>query len=74
MALPGLSRIPLSDGVPPIRPAAHRSYFPDKSTRTISLSFRAKTLFIANAGCDQIVIRVPTFRVGSTSFARLSSL
>src|ERR1700722_1830716 len=26
-------------------------------TRTISLSLRAKTLFIAKAGCDQIVMR-----------------
>ena len=42
-------------------------------TRTSSLSLRANTLFIAKAGCDQIVIRRPTFRVGSTSFARLIS-
>src|SRR3712207_7568267 len=44
-----------------------RSYF-ERSTRTISLSLRANTPFIANAGCDQIVIRRLTGRVGSTSF------
>ena len=42
-------------------------------TRTISLSLRANTLFMANAGCDQIVIRRRTSRVGSTSVARLIS-
>ena len=42
-------------------------------TRTSSLSFRAKTLLSAKAGCDQMVIRRLTFRVGSTSFARLIS-
>ncbi len=42
-------------------------------TRTSSLSFLANTLFIANAGCDQIVIRRCTGRVGSTSLARLIS-
>lgn len=44
-----------------------------RSTRTISLSLRANTLFMANAGCDQIVIRSLTCRVGSTSLARPSS-
>src|SRR5271156_920027 len=44
-----------------------------RDTRTISLSLRAKTLFIAKAGCDQIVIRRMTFRVGSMSLARLIS-
>ena len=42
-------------------------------TRTNSLSLRANTLFIAKAGCDQIVMRRWTLRVGSTSFARLIS-
>src|SRR5436190_23301599 len=51
----------------------HFAYFSERSTRTISLSLRANTLFMANAGCDQIDMRVPTLRVGPTSFARLSS-
>src|ERR1041384_5419198 len=55
-------------------PAPSRGHFAARSTRTISLSFLAKTLFIAKAGWDQIVIRLFTSRVGSTSFARLRSL
>ena len=50
---------------------AHRSAA--RLTRTSSLSLRAKTLLWANAGWDQMVIRRRTFRVGSTSLARLIS-
>jgi len=54
------------------RLGAVRTYL-DRSTRTSSRSLRAKTLCMANAGCDQIVMRRCTRRVGSTRRARLIS-
>ena len=57
-----VSRIPLRSlsGLGIYSPAGtspNDVYFLLRSTRTSSLSFLANTLFIAKAGCDQIVIR-----------------